>query len=98
MEKKKEAFIKVRTINGGVRIQNSGTNYQILLMMSLLIQAFKEGQLTNEYDPKNETFKQIVEFIWKRPEDVSRALIQIIGVDGDLDSLFEGFKNEKENN
>lgn len=96
MEKK--AFIKVRTINGGVQIQNSGTNYQILLMMSLLIQAFKEGQLTNEDDPKNKTFKQIVEFIWKRPKDASRALIQIIGVDGDLDSLFEGFKNEKETN
>ena len=95
MEKKKEAFIKVRTINGGVQIQNSGTNYQMLLMMSLLIQAFKEGQLTNEDDPKNDTFKQIVEFIWKRPKDASRALIHIIGVDGDLDFLF---KSEKENN
>lgn len=95
MEKKKEAFIKVRTINGGVQIQNSGTNYQMLLMMSLLIQAFKEGQLTNEDDPKNETFKQIVEFIWKRPKDATRALIQIISVDGNLDSLF---KSEKETN
>lgn len=63
--------------------------------MSLLIQAFKEGQLTNEDDPKNETFKQIVEFIWKRPEDALRALIKIIGIDSDLDSLF---KSEKENN
>lgn len=70
----------------------------MLLMMSLLIQAFKEGQLTNEDDPKNDTFKQIVEFIWKRPEDASRALIKIIGIDSDLDSLFEGFKSEKENN
>ena len=96
MEKK--AFIKVRTINGGVQIQNSGTNYQMLLMMSLLIQAFKEGQLTNEDDPKNDTFKQIVEFIWKRPKDASRALIKIIGIDSDLDSLFEGFKCEKETN
>lgn len=93
MEKK--AFIKIRTINGGVQIQNSGTNYQMLLMMSLLIQAFKEGQLTNEDDPKNETFKQIVEFIWKRPEDAAKALVHIIGVDGDLDFLF---KSEKENN
>lgn len=93
MEKK--AFIKVRTINGGVQIQNGGTNYQMLLMMSLLIQAFKEGQLTNEDDPKNETFKQIVEFIWKRPEDASKALVHIIGADGDLDSLFKG---KKENN
>lgn len=95
MEKKKEAFIKVRTINGGVQIQNGGTNYQMLLMMSLLIQAFKEGQLTNEDDPKNETFKQIVEFIWKRPEDAAKALVHIIGADGDLDSLF---KSEKETN
>lgn len=93
MEKK--AFIKVRTINGGAQIQNSGTNYQMLLMMSLLIQAFKEGQLTNEDNPKNETFKQIVEFIWKRPEDAAKALVHIIGADGDLDSLF---KSEKENN
>ena len=95
MEKKKEAFIKVRTIDGGVQIQNSGTNYQTLLMMSLLIDAFKKGQLTNEDDPKNDTFKQIVEFIWKRPKDASRALIKIIGIDSDLDSLF---KSEKENN
>lgn len=93
MEKK--AFIKVETINGGVQIQNGGTNYQMLLMMSLLIQAFKEGQLTNEDDPKNETFKQIVEFIWKRPEDAAKALVHIIGADGDLDSLF---KSEKETN
>ena len=64
-------------------------------MMSLLIDAFKKGQLTNEDDPKNETFKQIVEFIWKRPEDASRALIEIIGIDSDLNSLF---KSEKENN
>lgn len=98
MEKKKEAFIKVRTIDGGVQIQNSGTNYQMLLMMSLLIDAFKKGQLTNEDDPKNDTFKQIVEFIWKRPKDASRALIKIIGIDSDLDSLFEGFKCEKETN
>lgn len=95
MKKKKEEFIKIRTINGGVQIQNSGSNYQMLLMMSLLIQAFKEGQLTNEDDPKNETFKQIVEFIWKRPEDSAKALVNIIGADGDLDSLF---KSKKENN
>lgn len=76
----------------------NGSNYQMLLMMSLLIQAFKEGQLTNEDDPKNETFKQIVEFIWKRPKDASRTLIKIIGIDSDLDSLFEGFKCEKETN
>lgn len=93
MEKK--AFIKVETFDGGVHISNSGTNYQMLLMMSLLIDAFKKGQLTNEYGPKNDTFKQIVEFIWKRPKDVTRALTEIIGVDGDLDSLF---KSEKENN
>lgn len=92
---KKEVFIKVRTINGGVQIQNSGTNYQMLLMMSLLIQAFKEGQLTNEDDQKNETFKQIVDFIWKRPDAAAKALVHIIGADGDLDSLF---KSEKENN
>lgn len=96
MEKK--AFIKVETFDGGVHISNGGTNYQILLMMSLLIDAFKKGQLTNEDDPKNETFKQIVEFIWKRPKDASRALIKIIGIDSDLDSLFEGFKCEKETN
>lgn len=95
MEKKKEAFIKIKTIDGGVQIQNGGTNYQTLLMMSLLIDAFKKGRLTNEDDSKNETFKQIVEFIWKRPEDASRALIKIIGIDSDLDSLF---KSEKENN
>ena len=93
MEKK--AFIKVETFDGGVHIQNGGTNYQALLMMSLLIDAFKKGQLTNEDDPKNDTFKQIVEFIWKRPKDASRALIHIIGVDGDLDFLF---KSEKETN
>lgn len=93
MEKK--AFIKVETFDGGVHIQNGGTNYQTLLMMSLLIDALKKGQLTNEDDPKNETFKQIVEFIWKRPKDASRALIQIISVDEDLDSLF---KSEKETN
>ena len=63
--------------------------------MSLLIQAFKEGQLTNEDDPKNETFKQIVDFIFKKPREASIALIHIIGVDGDLDFLF---KSEKENN
>lgn len=39
--------------------------------------------------------KQIVEFIWKRPEDAAKALVHIIGADGDLDSLF---KSEKENN
>lgn len=98
MEKKKEAFIKIKTIDGGVQIQNGGTNYQTLLMMSLLIDAFKKGQLINEDDPKNDTFKQIVEFIWKRPKDASRALIKIIGIDSDLDSLFEGFKCEKETN
>lgn len=96
MEKK--AFIKVETFDGGVHIQNGGTNYQTLLMMSLLIDAFKKGQLTNEDDSKNDTFKQIVEFIWKRPKDASRALIKIIGIDSDLDSLFEGFKCEKETN
>lgn len=94
MEKKKEVFIKVRTINGGVQIQKSGSNYQMLLMMSLLIQVFKEGQLTNEDDPKNETFKQIVEFIWKRPDDAAKALVHIIGADGDLDSLFKNKKGE----
>lgn len=93
MEKK--AFIKVETFDGGVHISNGGTNYQTPLMMSLLIDAFKKGQLTNEDDPKNETFKQIVEFIWKRPEDAAKALVHIIGADGDLDSLF---KSEKENN
>lgn len=98
MEKKKEAFIKIKTIDGGVQIQNGSTNCQTLLMMSLLIDAFKKGQLTNEDDPKNDTFKQIVEFIWKRPKDASRALIEIIGIDSDLDSLFEGFKCEKETN
>lgn len=95
MEKKKEAFIKVETFDGGVHISNGGTNYQTLLMMSLLIDAFKKGQLTNEDDPKNEKFKQIIDFIWKRPKDATRALIQIISVDGELDSLF---KNEKETN
>lgn len=95
---KKKAFIKVESDEVGARIYSNGSNYQILLMMSLLIQAFKEGQLTNEDDSKNDTFKQIVEFIWKRPKDASRALIQIISVDGELDSLFEGFKCEKENN
>lgn len=95
MEKKKEAFIKIETFDGGVHISNGGTNYQTLLMMSLLIDALKKGQLTNEDDPKNETFKQIVEFIWKRPKDATRALIQIISVDGELDSLF---KSEKETN
>lgn len=93
MEKK--AFIKVETFDGGVHIQNGGTNYQTLLMMSLLIDAFKKGQLTIEDEQNSETFKQIIEFIWKRPKDASRALIQIISVDGELDSLF---KNEKENN
>lgn len=93
MEKK--AFIKVETFDGGVHISNGGTNYQTLLMMSLLIDALKKGQLTNEYDPKNEKFKQIIDFIWKRPKDATRALIQIISVDGELDSLF---KSEKETN
>lgn len=93
MEKK--AFIKVETFDGGVHIQNGGTNYQTLLMMSLLIDAFKKGQLTNEDNPNNETFKQIVDFIFKKPREASIALIHIIGVDGDLDSLF---KSEKETN
>lgn len=95
MEKKKEAFIKVETFDGGVHISNGGTNYQVLLMMSLLIDAFQKGQLTNEDDQNNEVFKKIVDFIWKRPKDATRALIQIISVDGNLDSLF---KSEKENN
>lgn len=93
MEKK--AFIKVETFDGGVHIQNDGTNYQTLLIMSLLIDAFQKGQLTNEDDQNNETFKKIVDFIWKRPKDATRALIQIISVDGELDSLF---KSEKETN
>lgn len=93
MEKK--AFIKVESDEVGAHIRLNGSNYQMLLMMSLLIDAFKKGQLTNEDDPKNDTFKQIVEFIWKRPKDASRTLIQIISVDGELDSLFE---NEKETN
>lgn len=93
MEKK--AFIKVETFDGGVHISNGGTNYQTLLMMSLLIDAFKKGQLTNEDNPNNETFKQIVDFIFKKPREASIALIHIIGVDRDLDSLF---KSEKENN
>lgn len=96
MEKK--AFIKVESDEVGARIHSNGSNYQMLLMMSLLIKAFKDGQLTNEDDQKNETFKKIVDFIWKRPKDASIALIHIIGIDGDLDSLFEGFKNEKETN
>lgn len=95
MEKKKEAFIKIETFDGGVHIQNSGTNYQTLLMMSLLIEVFQKGQLTNEDVQNNETFKKIVDFIWKRPKDATRALIQIISVDGNLDSLF---KSEKETN
>lgn len=73
MEKK--AFIKVETFDGGVHIQNGGTNYQTLLIMSLLIDAFQKGQLTNEDDQNNETFKKIVDFIWKRPKDATRALI-----------------------
>ena len=93
MEKK--AFIKVESDEVGARIHSNGSNYQMLLMMSLLIQAFKDGQLTNEDDPKNETFKQIVDFIFKKPRETSIALIHIIGVDGDLDFLF---KSEKENN
>lgn len=83
MEKK--AFIKVESDEVGARIHSNGSNYQMLLMMSLLIQAFKDGQLTNEDDPKNETFKQIVDFIFKKPREASIALIHIIGVDGDLD-------------
>ena len=94
MEKQKKAFIKAELIDGGVRIQNGGTNLQVLLM-SLLIDAFQKGQLTNEDDQKNETFKKIVDFIWKRPKDATRALIQIISVDGELDTLF---KSAKENN
>lgn len=93
MEKK--AFIKVESDEVGARIHSNGSNYQMLLMMSLLIQAFKDGQLTNEDDQNNETFKKIVDFIWKRPKDATRALIQIISVDGELDSLF---KSEKETN
>lgn len=93
MEKK--AFIKVESDEVGARIHSNGSNYQMLLMMSLLIDVFQKGQLTNEDDKNSETFKQIVDFIWKRPKDVTRALIQIIGADGDLDSLF---KSEKENN
>lgn len=93
MEKK--AFIKVESDEVGARIHSNGSNYQMLLMMSLLIQAFKDGQLTNEDDPKNETFKQIVDFIFKKPREASIALIHIISVDGDLDFLF---KSEKENN
>ena len=93
MEQK--AFIKAELIDGGAHIQNDGSNYQTLLMMSLLIDAFQKGQLTNEDDQKNETFKKIVDFIWKRPKDATRALIQIISVDGELDSLF---KSAKENN
>ena len=93
MEKK--AFIKVESDEVGARIHSNGSNYQMLLMMSLLIQAFKDGQLTNEDNPNNETFKKIVDFIWKRPKDAARALIRIIGVGEDLDSLF---KSEKENN
>lgn len=96
MEKK--AFIKVESDEVGARIYSNGSNYQMLLMMSLLIQAFKDGQLTNEDDPKNEIFKQIVNFIFKKPREASIALIHIIGIDSDLDSLFEGFKNEKETN
>lgn len=92
MEKK--AFIKVESDEVGARIHSNGSNYQMLLMMSLLIQAFKDGQLTNEDNPNNETFKQIVDFIFKKPREASIAL-NIIGVDGDLDSLF---KSEKENN
>lgn len=96
MEKK--AFIKVESDEVGARIHSNGSNYQMLLMMSLLIDAFKKGQLTNEDNPNNETFKQIVDFIFKKPKDASRALIKIIGIDSDLDSLFEGFKCEKETN
>lgn len=43
MEKK--AFIKVETFDGGLHIQNGGTNYQTLLMMSLLIDAFKKRSI-----------------------------------------------------
>lgn len=93
MEKK--AFIKVESDEVGACIHSNGSNYQMLLMMSLLIQAFKDGQLTNEDNPNNETFKQIVDFIFKKPREASIALIHIIGVDGDLDFLF---KSEKENN
>ena len=93
MEQK--AFIKAELIDGGVHIQNSGTNLQILLMMSLLTDALKKGQLTNEDDSENETFKKIIDFILKRPKDSAIALIEMLEVDEDLDSLF---KNEKENN
>lgn len=91
----KKAFIKVESDEVGARIHSNGSNYQMLLMMSLLIDAFQKGQLTNEDDQNNETFKKIVDFIWKRPKDATRALIQIISVDGELDSLF---KSEKETN
>lgn len=93
MEKK--AFIKVESDEVGARIHSNGSNYQMLLMMSLLIQAFKDGQLTNEDDSENETFKKIVDFILKRPKDSAVALIKMLEVDETLDSLF---KNEKETN
>lgn len=93
MEKK--AFIKAELIDGGVRIQNSGTSLQVFLMMSLLADALKKGQLTNEDDSGNETFKKIIDFILKRPKESAVALIKILEADEDLDSLF---KNEKENN
>lgn len=38
MEKK--AFIKVESNEMGAHIRTSGSNYQMLLMMSLLIQSF----------------------------------------------------------
>ena len=43
MEKK--AFIKVETFDGSVHISNGGTNYQTLLMMSLLIDALKKRSI-----------------------------------------------------
>lgn len=95
MEKQKKAFIKAELIDGGVHIQNGGTNLQVLLMMSLLTDALKKGQLTNEDDSENETFKKIVDFILKRPKDSAVALIKMLEVDETLDSLF---KNEKETN
>lgn len=73
MEKK--AFIKVESDEVGARIHSNGSNYQMLLMMSLLIQAFKDGQLTNEDDQKNETFKKIVDFIRRLTKWIRLRLI-----------------------
>lgn len=43
MEKK--AFIKVESDEVGARIHSNGSNYQTLLMMSLLIDAFKKRSI-----------------------------------------------------